>query len=716
MVNDKANIEKIFKKYAREFNEDQTAGDVSREYSTFKQEAMPQLSKYERLCKSVGSFINIRISDRDSERIGKSLSIAHINATPSQAFSLAVISTLIAFFIGLIGFVVIYLATETFSLLFLFLSLVFSMFIFYYFYSAPERYSMAYRLKASSQMVPCILYIVIYMRHTSNLERAIKFASEHLQAPLAFDFKKIFWDVETGKYSTIKESLDAYLDTWRDYSLEFIESFHLIESSLYESDEGRRKSILEKALDVILDGVYEKMLKYSHSVRSPLTNLYMLGIVLPTLGLALLPLASTLLQGMIKWYHVLLFFNIIIPFFVYYMTSNILAKRPGGYGESEILEMSPLYKKYTDKKPYLIAFFIALPFLLIGISPLLFQYTGLPGLLGLNPDFSFKEIGLGFFGDIRFFDFKEINGGFVGPFGIGAIILSLFIPLGVAFFFSISYTLKTKELVKVRDESKRLEKEFVSSLFQLGNRLGDGVPAEVAFARILENVKGTSTENFFRTVNLNLQQRGMSLEESIFNKKVGAILYFPSALISTSMKILVESVKKGLKVAALSLMSISQYVKNIDKINERLHDLLAEVSSDMKGNMTFLAPLLAGIVVGLSSMITTILSKLTGLFSSNLADSAVMGSGNLQIITQIFDLTKMIPPYYLQIAVGVYIVEIVFILTNALVGIDAGVDKLKEKSEIASNLKIAILLYFVTALTAVLLLSLLAGFAVTGLG
>jgi len=715
MAGGKANIERIFKKYSREFDVERV-GDVSREYATFKQEAMPQLSRYEKLCKSVGNFVNIKISEKDKAKIQKSLSIAHINVTPSQTVSLAIITGLIVFFIGLIGFVAIYLITESFSLLFLFLFLVFSGFIFYYFYTAPERYSLTYRLKASSQMVPCILYIVIYMRHTSNLERAIKFASEHLQAPLAFDFKKIFWDVETGRYSTIKESLDAYLDSWRDFSIEFIESFHLIESSLYEPDEARRKAILEKALDVILDGVYEKMLKYSHSVRSPLTNLYMLGIVLPTLGLALLPLASTLLQGMIKWYHVLLFFNVIIPFFVYYMTSNILAKRPGGYGESEILEMNPLYKSYINKKPYIIAFFITLPFLLIGISPLLFQYTGLPGLLGLSQDYSLKEIGLGFFGDLKLFDFKQVGDGFVGPFGIGATILSLFIPLGIAFFFSIAYNLKTKELVKIRDNSKKLEKEFVSSLFQLGNRLGDGVPAEVAFARILENVKGTSTENFFRTVNLNLQQRGMSLEESIFNKKVGAILYFPSALISTSMKILVESVKKGLKVAALSLMSISQYVKNIDKINERLHDLLAEVSSDMKGNMTFLAPLLAGIVVGLSSMITTILSKLTGLFSSNLADTALMGAGNFQIITQIFDLTKMIPPYYLQIAVGIYIVEIVFILTNALVGIDAGVDKLKEKSEIASNLKIGVLLYFITALVAILLLSLLAGVAVTGLG
>jgi hypothetical protein len=37
---------------------------------------------------------------------------------------------------------------------------------------------MMWRLKASSQMVPAILYIVIYMKHTSNFEKAVAFAAE----------------------------------------------------------------------------------------------------------------------------------------------------------------------------------------------------------------------------------------------------------------------------------------------------------------------------------------------------------------------------------------------------------------------------------------------------------------------------------------------------------------------------------------------------------
>mgnify|MGYP001613530094 CR=1 FL=1 len=76
------------------------------------------------------------------------------------------------------------------------------------------------------------------------------------------------------------------------------------------------------------------------------------------------------------------------------------------------------------------------------------------------------------------------------------------------------------------------------------------------------------------------------------------------------MKVLVESSKKGSKIAAESLMSISEYVKNIHKITNRLKDILSEIVSDIKSNMTFLAPLLSGIVIGLAVMITSILNKL----------------------------------------------------------------------------------------------------------
>jgi len=191
---------------------------------------------------------------------------------------------------------------------------------------------------------------------------------------------------------------------------------------------------------------------------------------------------------------------------------------------------------------------------------------------------------------------------------------------------------------------------------------------------------------------LTIGQMGMSVEKAIFDSRRGAIIFYPSDLIATSMRILVESSKKGLKIAALSLMSISEYVKNIQKITTRLKDMLAEIISDMRSNMSFLAPLLSGVVVGLAAMITTILTRLN---TSALGGEEI--AGNLGAITNIFEVSTMIPPYYLQLIIGIYLIQIIFILTGALVVIDSGEDKLEKTSQTGKNLRKGILLYFITS-------------------
>ena len=722
-------VNEVLKKYTRKIEEEMNTFNsisvneeiISKDYTQFKDDLMPELSRYEKWAKQIGGIVRLKLASKDYERIKKLLNISHLDLDPGEVVGLSLISFIGVFFLGImIGLATWFLnggpGVADFPTLFVILMFATSIFLFYYFYTMPERLAAKWRLKASSQMVPAILYTVIYMKHTSNLERAISFVSQHVEAPLSLDLKKVIWDVETGRYSSVKQSLDSYLEFWKDSNIEFVESFHLIESSLYEPNEGRRLQILERALRVILDEVYEKMLKYTHSIKSPLTNVYMLGIVLPTLALALLPLASALLGGVIQSSHVFVLFNLLIPFFVFYLTIQIMLNRPGGYGESSLLERNPLYYQYVDKKPYYIAAAVSVPFLILGLVPYIFQLGFFQQWTGLKGDYSFKELGITFLGNGDIFGFQEVSGvGTVGPFGMGALLFSLFIPFSIALFFALSYAWRTKELVKARDETKALEGEFNSSLFTLGNRLGDGTPAEIAFAKVAESTRGQKTSDFFRIVNVNIQTMGMGIEDAIFNNRRGALVYYPSALIATSMRIMIESVKKGLNVAAESLMSISEYVRNIQKINERLRDLLAEVVSDMKSNMTFLAPLLAGIVIGLASMITQILSQLKTMTDMGETGGEIPGIGNIGSITQLFDVVNMIPPYFMQIAIGLYIIEIIFILTETLVIIDAGEDRLKQTNEIAINLLRGGLLYLITAGITIIALSVLAGVALGGL-
>jgi hypothetical protein len=289
----------------------------------------------------------------------------------------------------------------------------------------------------------------------------------------------------------------------------------------------------------------------------------------------------------------------------------------------------------------------------------------------------------------------------------------MFIPLGIALFFSISSRARTKELMIERKRTDKLEREFNNSLFQVGNRIGNGVPPEIVFGKVAESSKGLKTEDFFRRVDYNIRQMGMDVKKAIFDPKRGAIIYYPSELIAISMRILVESAQKGLKIAAISMMSISEYVKNINKITSRLKDMLAEVVSDMKSNMSFLAPLLSGVVVGLAAMITGILTKLK---ISDIQGGEALAVGNLDTILNIFEVVKMIPPYFLQIIIGIYLIQIIFILTRTLVTVDAGEDKLQTLNKIGKNFLAGVMLYFITALFATLALFVLTSVVLGNLG
>src|SRR3989344_7729914 len=254
------------------------------------------LSRYEKLCNFSENIIKISPNKKDIPLIEKSIEKLHLEITPFGAMSFAVLVSLSVLFLGILILLVSFFLEEVsvfVPLGILLLGVIMIKPVSKY----PLRLENSYRLKISNQMVLCILYIVTFMRHTSNLENAIKFAGEHLQAPLSLDLRKVLYDVEIGTFVTIKESLDGYLSYWRQYNLEFIESFHLIEGSLYESDEIRRIKLLDKSLETILESVYERMLHYAQDMKTPITMLHMLGVILPILGLVIFPLLGSFIGG-----------------------------------------------------------------------------------------------------------------------------------------------------------------------------------------------------------------------------------------------------------------------------------------------------------------------------------------------------------------------------------------------------------------------------------
>ena len=256
---------------------------------------------------------------------------------------------------------------------------------------------------------------------------------------------------------------------------------------------------------------------------------------------------------------------------------------------------------------------------------------------------------------------------------------------------------------QIRTKSKKLEAEFASALFQLGNRLGDGLPAELAFDKVANIMEDTVSGQFFKLVSTNITKLGLGVEEAIFNPKSGALVYFPSNIIESSMKVLVESIKKGPKVAAQALTNISRYIKEIHKVDERLKDLMADIVSSMNSQIKFMSPAISGIVIGITSMITTILGALGSQMKTL---SSAEGAGRVGGMASLFG--DGIPTYYFQLVVGLYVVQIVYVLTVLGNGIENGADKLNERYMIGKNMVRSTLLYCAISTAVMVIFNLIA--------
>ncbi len=719
-------LEQITNKYKEKFGIE-LGGEQrrieSRTYQAFKKEMLPtQHSFYEKGCNLCDKIIDVKLKKERFLALTEQIKIAHLDITPN---GVEVFSFLAPTFLIVLG--------ATFSML-LFDSLFFAFFFVFVGFGLilplrqlPEFISNSWRMKASNQMVQCVFFIVTYMRHTSNLEGAINFAADHLTAPLSLDLKKVIWDVETGKYEGVKDSLDSYLESWKKWNSEFIEAMHLIESSLYESSEERRLQLLDKSLDVILTETYEKMLHYAHNLKSPITMLHMLGVILPILGLVILPLVVSFLGGA-EWYHIAALYNVIMPLLVFLLGRKILSLRPTGYGDVDISEMNPKLRKYKNVimnvlgkevavNPIYICLALFFVLFFVSMIPAAVFYVTDPAVLLAEKEIGADADGRGSWG-FKFLDYKMSvaneganQGKVLGPYGLGAAVLSLLLPLAIGLSIGLYLHLRTKNLISIREKTKEIEKEFASALFQLGSRLGDGMPLEMAMGRVSDAMESTTSGKFFEIASNNVVQMGMSVEEAIFDPEHGAILFFPSNVIDSSMRVLLESIKKGPGVASEAMLNVSRYIKEIHRVDERLKDLMADIISSMRSQIDFMAPAISGIVIGITSMITTILGKLR--VQSEALATAETG-GKMTLFTQLFG--DSIPTYYFQIVVGLYLLEIIYILSFMSNGIENGADKLNEKYIVGKNLMKSVVIYTCVALVVMIIFNMIAVNVVTQTG
>lgn len=654
----------------------------SRSYQIFKAE---QISKshllFEKLCNGAEKILKIEISPKDTVKIEPSIKLAHLAITPASVYSLAYLTSIIVLVISMVAVVF------TRSIAILMIALIAALSILYYIPTVPKKILTSWRARASDQLVLAVLYAVIFMEHTPNIEQAIRFVAEHMSPPISLDFMKILWDLESKVYSSAHEALTDYTSTWRGWDDEFVDSMNLVESSLYEGNEDRRKEILDKSVEVILEGTQDHMLTFAHNLQSPIESLHMLGVVLPVMGLVMLPMVSAFMGASIPPGVLMMLYDILLPITVFAIGASVLQSRPAGSDETDVYKF--IQTKYARPAIKIGSFnlFISprmlglLAGILVGFPAIIYYIRAASLTAEQIQDVLFSQISI----------FASID--IVAAVGIG---------LGTYYWWSVNH------LVKLKKSIEAIEQDFASSAFQLGERLEEHLPVELAFSKVAQTEK-SEVAKLYRIVDYNLRELGMGLRSALFDEKNGALAFFPSATIRSAMSVLVEGAKKSPEIAGHSMITISRYLQAVHRVGERLKDLLADTTSSMQMQVKVFVPVIAGIVVGLAALTTQILRNL-GLQLQNLNTISpegappVAGTG----LVDIFQISSMLPPTYFQLIVGVYVIELTIVLSVILSSIIYGHDKIEEKDSLGKNLFIATALYVAITMAVVILFGSLA--------
>jgi Flp pilus assembly protein TadB len=652
----------------------------SREFKLFKEKEKREFTWFERLARLSGRILSVNPDENTRKNLENSIAFTGLQITPKDVMALLVLTIMFFVTISIIlvvsGFIPLVGA--------LFLSVI-GIGLAYYFLKYPENLLKSYRIKASSQVVLAILYMVVSMRVSPNLEQALRFAAANVSGPLAWDMRRLLWDVEMGKYYSASHALTDYIAKWKPENEEFAEALRLIRDSLTHTGE-RVDMILDEALDVILDGTKVRMKHYAQELSMPVTIIHMMGIILPVLGSVMAPMAAIFLSDIVKAEYFIVGYNIILPIFIVWFINSVLKKRPTTFSEVDISTHPDLppkgsfYMRFGGKKVALPVLPISLIVALIFLVPALYYFSSNPYMLFPSQGVEVKHT-------------------------VFSLVMSCLITMGVAFSLSSYFLLSNFQRINIQGDIQKTESEFELALFQLGNRIAGGTPTEVALEKSINDVKDLSICGLFTIALRNIKNLGMTFKDALFNKKFGAIRYYPSKLIKNIMYMIVDIAKKGVKYAADGMLTVAKYLRNIRETQEYIRDLLQESVSSMTFQAYLLTPMITGLIVSMSQIIINVLSILTNRLQGMSTGSAFTFMNFTGGLFGTGGATPAVSPEMFQLIIGVYLIEVIIILAIFITKITQGENKVFQWYLAGKMLTVATITYFLVALGSSLMFS-----------
>jgi len=243
----------------------------------------------------------------------------------------------------------------------------------------------------------------------------------------------------------------------------------------------------------------------------------------------------------------------------------------------------------------------------------------------------------------------------------------------------ILYCFITNLEVRTRAKAvRKLETEYPEALFQLGNRIAEGKPFETALGTTASAMKNTLISNFFKKMSYNLRTIRLPIKDILFGSK-GLLKDSPAKTIKNTMLTVVEAVKKEPNTAGKTIILISNYLAELHAVEKKMKEKMHEVTGMMSQTAVFIAPVVIGFTVVLYKLMSVNIQ--TYEVPSDM-DVNLMGMGQ-----------DTIAPLAMSLALGLYLVQLVIIISIFVSRVNHGRDNIELKNTLATYLLISMSIY-----------------------
>ncbi len=556
----------------------------------------------------------------------------------------------------------------------------------------PQAAAKREQTNALGYVSEIINYLVSSLRLNPNLEKAVEFAAIHGRGKIAEDLKKIIWEVQVGTYLSVEEAIDDLAYRWGKYNDDFKQALMLIRSSSLEANDAKRELLLEKAVTDVLEGSKEKMEAYARALSQPTVYLYYFGVLLPLMLAIVLPIGGTLVgESFIfaKPEILALIYVILLPAGLFLLGSNILGSRPPTYTPPEITEDYP----GLPAKGYMRLGGVDLPVLpiaLIVLIAIIFAGVQLDRITTVEPLLGFERLEvLASKPHIALLTTPDI---YFGLLSILGVIVGT--GCGIGIYLYGTYAGRKK----VQDEIRSMEREFKDAIYVLASRLGENRPIEEALKHAVEFLPNSIlAKRVFKKILDNITTLGMTIDDAVFDKNYGALKNIPSKTIESGLRITIDSIELGVNVAAKSIIGLALQLRNAEKIDLLLRNLLSSVTTMLKTMGTFIAPIVLGVVTSLQAVIVNALSSAATTSSTEAPGVSGFGGASTSGLGSIFKKTVSTDPATFTLIMGIYVIEVVVLLTYFNSQVEDSNNKLHTYIEIAKALPVATILFAIVA-------------------